>query len=202
MSSVGKALGKVVGAITGSTGAADDSRRAAATSAQAEQNRLDYLMEREEVPQALREASLQGLGREAGYTMDEEGNVISDGMSMVERAQQSELYNAMIGNRAAGEESLARNANAIGMGRSGNIREEMYGYNVDLENRALMGSYQNQLGLVQGLAGTPSNAGAIGQSMANIGNIQAEGRIAAGQADQAGRGMVLQGLMKAGTAFI
>lgn len=199
---IGSGIGKIVGAVTGSTAAADEARRGSELAAQGKQAELDYLMETEAVPQALREASLKGLGAEYGYTMDEQGNVISDDMSMVERAQQSPLYAAMTGNRAAGEEAIARHAGATGGLRSGNIQENLYDYNVDLENRALLQSYQQQLQGVQGLAQLPSNATAIGGAMSDIGEIRGAGRIAAGQATQAGRGMFLQGLMKAGTAMI
>ena len=76
------------------------SRRASGASVAAQERALDYLQEREALPQAYREAGLQGLGGEFGLTLDQEGNVISDGSTISERALTSNpcMLNLMVNN--------------------------------------------------------------------------------------------------------
>lgn len=169
---------------------------AAATEAGAQMEQLAYLKEREAVPQYLREAGLERMAGLAGigYTVDEEtgeivaaeGDAFGAQAEMIERAKASPLYGAITGGRAAGEEAIMRRAGATGGLRSGNIQEALYDYNTQLENRALLESYQQERAGLAGLAGLPSGAQQIGQTMADIGATRAAGQIAAGEAKQQG----------------
>ncbi len=181
-------MGGVVDSLFGGGGddAADASRDAANISAEYQREALDYLREREQLPQAYREAALEQQGREYGFTLDEEGNVISDGSTPLERAQQSPLYEAIMGTRDAGEEDILRNQAATGGFRSGNTQEKLYDYNTQLQRQALLDSYSQQMGGLQGLAGLPSLAPSIAGATQNIGNTLAQGEIAAAQAQQTG----------------
>ena len=99
------------------------------------------------------------------------------------------------------EEAIMRHASATGGLRSGNVQEAMYDYNTQLQNQALLQSYNQQLQGLQGLAGLPSYAPQIASGMAGVGQTLgqgvsgagqtiAQGQVAAGQAQQQG----LQGI--------
>jgi hypothetical protein len=108
--------------------------------------------------------------------------------AFIEKAIQSPLYQSLIGGREAGEEAILRNAAATGGLRSGGIQESLYDYNTQLQNKAMLESYNQQLGLYQqklgglsGLAGLPSMAPQIAQGISGIGQTQAQGQMAAYQ---------------------
>jgi hypothetical protein len=170
----------------GGDDAADASIEAANIYAEYQREALDYLKEREALPQAYREAALTGLGSEYGLTLDEEGNIISDGQSLSERAKSSDYYQALLGGREAGEEAILRNASATGGLRSGNASAALAEYNADLENQAFISAYNQQLQGLTGLSGLPSLATSIAQGTAGIGQTLSQGEIAAAQAKQAG----------------
>jgi len=187
----------------GASKAADASTRASQTSAdaqlyaaeiQAESQResLDYLKEREALPQQFREGALKGLGGVYGL----EGGT-GDQQQLIDRAVSSPLYQSIMGGQEAGEDAILRSASATGGLRSGNVQENLYDYNVQLQNKALLESYNQQLQGLTGMAGLPSNANQIAQGMSGIGqtlgqgqsaagNILGQGQVAAGQAQQAG----------------
>lgn len=116
---------------------------------------------------------------------------------LIQQAMASPLYGAMMGGREAGEEAIMRRAGATGGLRSGNVQEAMYDYNTQLQNQALLQSYNQQLQGLQGLAGLPSYAPQIagqmagvgqtlGQGMIGAGTSRAQGQVASGQALQQG----------------
>ena len=176
--------GAIVGgglSLFGAPEAADASESAANTQANAQMAQLNYLKEREAMPQQFRE---EGLSQLAGlYGM--EGGTGSQ-QDLIDRAQASPLYSSIMGTRGAGEESILRNASATGGLRSGNVQDALFSYNANLENQALNQAYGQQLSGLQGLANLPSNANQIGQTMANIGGTRAAGQVASGQAWQQG----------------
>ena len=97
----------------------------------------------------------------------------------------------------AGEESILRNRSMTGGFRSGGTQSNLYDYNVQLQNKALLESYNQQLQGLTGLAGLPSNANQIasmtggigqtlGQGISTAGGIRGQGQIAGAQAQQAG----------------
>lgn len=168
--------------------ARDAAEDAASQSADAQQRGLDYMMEREATPQAFREAALTGIGGEYGMTLDQEGNVISDGMSVVDRAKASPLYAGIMSGQEAGEESIMRNAAMTGGLRSGSTSYNLADFNTQLQNQALMTSYQDQMQGLQGLAGLPSYATDIANRTAGIGETYALGTTAGAQSRQEGTG--------------
>lgn len=186
------------------TGAKDQKRAARDASAaqqEAQRNVIDYLEKTEALPRAFREAALTDLGAGLGYTLDEEGNVITEGFDAIEQARRSPLYDAILGSRQQGEEAIARTASATGGLRSGATIGALTDYNQQLQNQALQAGYQDVLNRQNILLGLPTNEQAIAQSMGNIGSIQAQGIQAAGGAARQGfqdllglGGLGLQGL--------
>lgn len=164
----------------GGDDAADASRDAAQIRADYEREALDYLKEREALPQEYREAALDRLAGGVGIGTGESQE------AQIERARNSPLYNAIMGSQQSGEEAILRNASMTGGFRSGNVQDNLYDYNTQLENRALLESYNQQQQQLQGLAGLPSLAPAIAQSTSGIGQTLAQGEIAAAQAQQTG----------------
>jgi len=171
-------MGGLVDMIFGSNDAEKASREAANVSAGAQREALDYLKEREAIPQQFREEALQGLGGLYGL----EGGT-GDQQELIDRAIQSPLYKDIMGGKEAGEESILRSASATGGLRSGDTSYNMYDYDVRLQNKALLESYNQQLMGLQGMAGLPSNAGQIAEGMSGIGETQAQGIVAGTQAD-------------------
>ena len=177
--------------------AAGATKSAANTQAESETEALNYLKEIDALPQQYREAALTQLAGEAGIGGDPRAQE-----AMIERARQSPLFAAMMGSRKAGEESILRHAGATGGLRSGNVQAALYDYNVNLENRALLESYQQQKQGLQGLAGLPSLATNIAQQTSQIGATRAQGTIGAAQARQTGLGMGLETGLAAANLFI
>lgn len=162
--------------------AADAAIRGSEIEAQYMREALDYLKETEEVPQQFREGALSRLGGIYGL----EGGEGSQ-QELIDQAIASPLYGAIMGGREAGEESILRSAAATGGLRSGNVQEALYDYNTQLQNQALLESYNQQLQGLQGLAMLPSGAGQIAQYTGQIGTTLGQGQIAAAQAQQAGQ---------------
>jgi len=161
--------------------AARASTQAAGTTAAAQREALDYLKEREALPQQFREGALKGLGGLYGL----EGGT-GDQQKMIDRAIQSPLYQAIMGGKEAGEESILRSASATGGLRSGDVQSNLYDYNTQLSNKALLESYNQQLQGLQGMAGLPSYAPQIAQGTAQIGQTLGQGQVASAQALQQG----------------
>ena len=183
--------GSVIGAgasMYAGSQAADASRDAADTSAAAQMEELRYLKEINALPQQYKESALTELN--SRFNPDT-GQYEFPQQQMVDQAQQSPLYAALMGSQQAGEESIMRNAGATGGLRSGNVQANMYDYNTQLQNQSLLTAYDQQVqqydyGMqgLQGLAGLPTNEAQIGQTMAGIGDTQAQGILGAGQAQQ------------------
>jgi len=161
--------------------AADASREAAATQAQWQEKALSYLKEREAIPQQFREGALKGLGGIYGL-----GGGTGSQQELIDRAISSPLYKAIMSGQEVGEESILANAAMTGGFRSGNVQGNLYDYNTQLQNKALLESYNQQLQGLTGLAGLPSNANQIATQTAGIGQTLAQGQIAGAQAQQVG----------------
>lgn len=173
--------------------AAGAATTAAATEAQAQREALEYTKEREAIPQQFREASLKRLGGLYGLP----GGVGTE-RQFISQAIKSPLYQEIMGGREAGEEAILRSAAATGGLRSGNVQEALYDYNTQLKNQALLQAYNQRLAGLTGLSGLPSAAPQIAQQMAEIGQTQAAGITAAGQAQQAGMQQGIGNLMGLG----
>lgn len=170
---------------------------AAQTSAGSQQAALDYLKEIEALPREIRERALSSL---AGlYGMGEEEGVQQE---LIDRAQDSPLYSAIMGGQQEGEEAILRGASATGGLRSGNVNAAMYDYNVNLSNRALLESYNQQLSGLSGLSGLPSYASEIAGVQSGIGETLAQGITAGAQARQQGWGQAIGVGTQAGMGLI
>jgi hypothetical protein len=163
-------------------GGSDDNgaEDAAEVQAQAQREALDYLKQTEKLPQAFREGALKGLGSEYGLTLGADGKLVSDGQSIIQRAESSPFYQTAV---QRGEEAVLRNASATGGLRSGSTSENLAAVN----QNALMASYANQLSGLQGMAQLPSNANNIASSMAGVGQTVAQGMIGGAQSAAAGQ---------------
>lgn len=172
-------VGKAIGSLTGANKAADSAQQGAQISADAQREALNYLKQTEAVPQELRESALTQLGGLFGLGGDSAGALSA--------LKNSAAYQNILGSRQSGEQAILRNASATGGLRSGNANDALARFTGDLEMSAFNAGLQG----LQGLAQLPSNANNIAQMTGNIGNTLAQGRIAAGQAQQSGFGALL-----------
>lgn len=184
-----------MGGILGGGKKDKSAEKAAETSANAQREALEYLKQTEKLPQAFREGALKDLGAEYGMTLDANGNVISDGQSIIERAEASPFYTTAV---RRGEEAVLRNASATGGLRSGNTNEAL----AEVNTNALLNAYNTQLAGLNGLASLPSNANSIAAGISGIGNTLAQGQIAAANAKSAGGQNSLNNLMGLAGTFM
>lgn len=175
-------VGDFIGGIFGGNDSADASRDAANISAAAQMKALDYLKETEAVPQELREGALTRLG--GLYELNNQGSQ----QQLINQAKNSPLYSAIMGGQQAGEEAILRNQAATGGLRSGASSGALTDYASQLQNQALLTSYNDQLQGLQRLAGLGSNTNAIAQQIGNIGATQAAGITAGANAQQQATG--------------
>lgn len=179
--------------------AADATRQAAATQAQAQMAALEYLKETEALPQQIREQALTQL--QGAYGLGDPGAQ----QQMIAQAQQSPLYGAIMGTQQAGEEAILRQAGATGGLRSGNVQQALADNAQQLQQQALLQSYGQQLQGLQGLAQLPSQSQQIAGMMGDIGRTQAQGISGAAQAQLAGEqaqtNTVIGGLAGLGQLF-
>lgn len=183
-------IGGAVMASKSADDAADASKDAAATQAGSEREALDYLKEVERLPQQFREGALMKLGGIAGLEGGE-----GDQQELIDKARQSPLYSAIMGTQGAGEDAIMRNASMTGGLRSGNTQDQLFSYNANLENTALLESYNQELQGLQGLGQLPSNANTIASATSNIGATLAQGQIGAANAKQQGNEAMMNSLM-------
>jgi hypothetical protein len=156
---------------------------------------LDYLKQQEAMPTAYREGAMPAYAAEYGLTMDQDGNVISDGSTVAERALSSPFYTA---GRDVGEDAVMRNQSMTGGLRSGNTQDALARANQSLYTQ----SYGQQLQGLQGLMGQPSNANNIANLTQGIGTTYAQGITGGAQGQQAGMGMGLNTVMQGIGMFI
>ncbi len=169
---VTSAVGGLFGGGGGDDGA-DAARDAAGIQAQYQREALDYLKEREAIPQQFREGALGQLGGLYGL----EGG---DPRAMA-ALESNPIFQATLGMIPQQEEAILRNQSATGALRSGST-EAMLAEN-QRQNR--LQAFQNTMGGLQGLANLPSNAGQIAQQTAGIGQTMGQGIIGAEQSRQA-----------------
>ena len=151
----------------------DASRDAANTQASYQRDALDYLKEREAMPQQFREGALQQLGGLYGL----EGGTGSQ-QQFIDQAKASPLYESLL---RSGDESALRNRSVTGGLRSGGAIADTQ----EAQDRALLTSYNQQLSGIQGLANMPSNVNQIASATSGIGQTLAQGQVAGAQADVA-----------------
>jgi len=177
--------------ISGKT-AEDAAKRASATQASAMLEQLDYLKEINKMPQQYREAALKEMSERT-----QPGGTPSQA-ERIGLAKESPLYAEIMGSRKAGEEGILRGAAATGGLRSGNVQENLYDYNVGLQNTALTQSYNQQqaeedrrLNELRGLAGLDTGTTQIAQTMGDIGGVKAAGITAEAQARTQGTSNIM-----------
>jgi len=119
---------------------------AARIAAEQQQKGLDYLIESERLPRQYRESALSGLA--GAYGLD--GGAGSQ-QQFIEQAIMSPLYQNLLGGREAGEEAILRSAGMTGGLRSGNVQENLYDYNTQLQNQALLNHITNRYRVYKGL---------------------------------------------------
>lgn len=174
--------------LTGKT-AAKASQQAARTQAEAQQNALNYLREREQIPQQFREGALTQLGGLFGLEGGDE-----NAMSAI---RQNPIYQATLGQLPQQEEAILRSQSATGALRSSGT-EQMLANNQRMNQ---LSALQNTMSGLQGLAGLQSYAPQIAQGMAGIGQTQAQGITGAANARQQALGGLLQMGTTAAAAF-
>ena len=132
------------------------------------------------------------------------GDVVTEGglPSTVDRAMASPLYQALLSQRSSGEESILRNAAATGRLRGGATIESLADYNTNLENQALLTSYQNIMGGLSSLSGAQGYAPQIANQYTNIGQTLGAGQAGASRAMQEAYGGVAQGIGQGFKAYL
>jgi hypothetical protein len=154
--------------------AARATEKAANISAKAQMAALNYLKEREALPQKFREEAIQQLAGAFGVP----GGASAE--SVTQAIESSPIYGALLGDIGQQEEAILRNQSATGALRSSGT-EQMLAENQRVNRaKAFTGALQG----IQGLASVPSNASQIAQGMSNIGMTQAQGVQGAEQARQ------------------
>ena len=184
MSGIATAIigGAVVGGVASSMAAgkaAKASTRAAETQAGAQMEQLEYMKEREAIPQAYREQAIQQLGGLYGLPGVEGAAPGAGREEFIAGLREDPFYQEQV---RAGEESVLRGASATGGLRAGGTSAALAGVSPEI----LRGMYQERVGGLRGLAGMPSMAPQIAGVIGGIGQTQAAGQLGAAQAQQAG----------------
>lgn len=176
------------------TGAAAEASQNASNAAIAQQNKaLEYLKEREKLPQELREsaltklASVYGLG-EGGTGKPDFSSLLNDPYIKAQVERQTK----------EAEESLLRNAGMTGLTRSGNINQALMENIPKIQENAI----NDYLGGLKGFAGMQGNENNIANLMTQIGQTQAQGILAPAQANQAMTGQLITGGLAGLGAFL
>lgn len=195
-----------MGGIFGGSKKDKSPEKAANIQADSQREALEYLKEREKLPQELREGALTKLNEyfsDPDKLRDQQDTSSPEAQqNFIDQAINSPLYKSLIGGREAGEDAILRNASATGGLRSGNVQANLYKYDTQLQNKALLESYNNQVGAytsdlnqkrasrtqnlqgLQGLANLPSLAPAIAQGTTAIGTTIGQGIIGGAQSQQ------------------
>ena len=186
---MGGIVDTVKGVFGGTTKAEKAAGKASKQQLQAQREALDYLKEREALPQEFREGALTQLAGLYGLEPPEgfEGEMLTQ-QDLIDQAMASPIYQAIMGTQEAGEEAIMRQAGMTGGLRSGNVQSALANQAQQIENQALLSAYTDQLSGLQGLANLPSNASQIAAQMAGLGATQAQGTMGQDFARQQGIG--------------
>lgn len=159
--------------------AADAASGAAEGVASVEDLGLQNFIASQAQPETYRRGSMNMLAQAYGGGQGQQ--------DIIQNAMSSPLYGSIMGGREAGEESILRNASATGGLRSGNVQENLYDYNTQLSNQALLESYNQQIGGLKGFAGMKDPSESIYQKTVAPAYTRGEGEIAAATAQQQGQ---------------
>jgi len=202
-------MGKIIDDLPLIGGGGDDakkaSQRAARQQVAGQTEALEYLKEREELPQKYREEALTGLADL--YLSDD----TAQQQALIDKAMDSPLYQQQLSaiDQYRMQSGRDISAQAAGAGKlySGDLRDELARRDLQsaqLQNKALTQSYNQQLQGLAGLGQLPSLAPQIAQGYSDIGATRAAGTLGAYQSQQAGQqagfsnlgglaGLVMQG---------
>lgn len=206
MSSIGKAVGKVVGGITGSGAAAEGAQDAAATQAGASQAAID---EQRRQFDAIQKLLAPYITAGTGAVGQQQAILGLQGAGAQQQAltgiEQSPFFQSVA---RQGETALLQNASATGGLRGGNVQGALAQFRPQLLNQLIQERFQNLGGLTQiGQASATGQASAGQASAANIGNLlgQQGAAVAGGQIAKAGQQYQafkdITGLLGAGAGF-
>lgn len=153
-----------------------------------QQRGLDYLQEINRLPLEYRDQAMQSL---MGYY----GGDPEVQQSFVDRARSSPFYESMI---QQGQEGVLRNAGSMGLSRSGNAASAL-----NRSNQAVLQNLVNQqLGGLQGFAGTPISGQGVAGMLGQMGQTVGSAGMAGINARQSQQGNVLGGLLGLGGLFL
>jgi hypothetical protein len=187
-------MGKMVSSITDAVGLTESDagakavEKGTAQQVAAQREALQYMKEREAVPQQFREGALNRLGGFYGLEGGDPG--------ALEAVQSNPLYQATIGQLPQQEEAILRNRSATGALQTGGT-DLMLAQN---QQNNQLNAYQNVLGGLQGFASLPSNSNNIANATAGIGQTQRMGTVGAAQSLAAGQQAAFDQTMQAAQA--
>jgi len=165
----------------GSIKAGKESARGAGTQADAEQRALDYQMEIDEMPLAMRNEFMPMI---AGYYRGGEGQ-----QAIIDDVRNSPIYSQMI---QQGQEGVMANAQNKGLSRSGNAAIDFRSLNQDTLNSLV----NQKLGGMSSLANMNLNTNAIASNMGGVGRTLGQGQIAQANANQQGYGTMFNAILQ------
>jgi len=140
---------------------------------------MDYLKEIERLPLQYRDQAMQSL-------MGFYGNDSGVQQQFIDKAKSSPFYDAMI---KQGQEGVLRNAGAMGLSRSGRAATGL-----ERNNQAvLQGLVNQQLGGLQGFAGTPISGQGVANMYGQMGQAAGAAGMGIANARQGGIGSLLGG---------
>lgn len=174
-------MGGVTNGITDSLGLTDSgdagnaSRDAAKIQARYQQQALDYLKQREAIPQQFREEALNQMAGAYGIPGG------ASAQEFVTNAKSSPIYQAIMGNIPQQEEAILRNQSATGALRGGGT-DLMLANN---QRNTQANAYGAVLGGINNMAQLPSLAPQIASGITGIGTTQAQGILGQAQTNQA-----------------
>ena len=177
-------MGGVVSGITDAVGltdtkdAGDKAYKASKMSVDAQKEALEYIKQREALPQALREEALTKIGGFYGL-----GDGTDSQQELIDQAMRTPIYQAIQGTKAGAEEAILRNAAATGGLRSGNVQDALARLSQDIDESALLTAYNQQLQGLTGLANLPSMSRDIAGMIQGIGATKAQGLVDRSQAN-------------------
>lgn len=165
----------------GSIKGGKEAAKGAGIQADAEQRALDYQMEIDELPLAMRNEFMPMI---ADYYRGGEGQ-----QALIDDVKESPLYTQMI---QSGQEGVLADAGNRGLTRSGNTAMDL-----NASNQNVLNSLVNQrLGGMSSLAQMPLNTNAIASSMSGIGRTLGQGQIAQANANQQGYGTMFNAILQ------
>ncbi len=139
-------------------------------------DQLKYYQGLDVLPRELREKALMTQGGALGL-MGGEGAQ----QAFIDDVIKSPLYQNIMGGREAGEEAIMRHAGATGGLRSGDVSTNLAQFNTQLQNKALLDSYNQQMSGLGMMAGLPGYSGQVGGTLGQIGQTVGLGQTAAQQ---------------------